>query len=113
MAQMWIGPQNGLPLSVSVVTSTSATVTGVAAITGQIIRVYKMFLVVGGTTNLTFQDGTTALSGALPFVANGSIILDNSGTPWFTTSVGNAFNIGNSGSSVQVSGTVYYTASTG
>jgi hypothetical protein len=112
MSSVTITPQNGLVLIPSVVTSTSATVAGVAAISGQIIRVYKLFLMTGGITNLTFQDGTTALSGALPFVANGSIALNMDGNPWFTTSAGNAFNIGNSGSSIQVSGIIYYTAST-
>ena len=112
MSSATIMPQNGLVLIPGAVTSTSATVVGVASISGQIIRVYKLFLVVGGVTNLTFQDGTTALSGALPFVANSSIALNMDGNPWFTTTAGNAFNIGNSGSGVQVSGTVYYTAST-
>ena len=80
----------------------------VAGVTGQIIRVYKLFLVVGGTTTLTFQDGSTGLSGGLPMVVNGSIVLDMDGQPWFKTSSGNAFNISNSGN-LQVSGTVYYT----
>lgn len=110
MAQVTIGPINGLALTAAVLTSTSSTIAAIAGVAGQIIRVYKLFLVVGGTTNLTFQDGPTALSGAIPLVANGSVTLDMDGQAWFTTSVGNAFNIGNSGSSVQVSGTVYYTA---
>jgi hypothetical protein len=110
MTQVTIGPINGLALSTVVVNSTSGTIAAPAGVTGKIIRVYKLFLVVGGTTNITFQDGTTALSGPVPLIANGSITLDMDGQAWFTTSVGNAFNIGNSGSSVQVSGTVYYTA---
>lgn len=112
MAQMWIGPQSGVVPVASVVNSSSGTVAAVAAVSGYIIRVYKLFLVVGGTSNLTFEDGSTALSGPIPLVANGSVVLDNSGTPWFTTSAGNAFNILNSGS-VQISGTVYYTATLG
>lgn len=112
MSTVWMGPQNGSPLLTAPVTSASSTIAAIAAVSGQIIRVYKLFLVVGGTTNLTFEDGNNALSGAVPMVANGSITLDMDGTPWFTTSVGNAFNIANSGS-VQVSGTVYYTVSTG
>jgi len=106
--QVWIGPQNGLNFLPQNVNSTAATIAAPSGVTGQIIRVYKIFLVVGGATNITFQDGSTALCGALPMLANGAISLPNDGTPWFTTSSGNAFNIANSGGA-QVSGIVYYT----
>lgn len=109
MTSVWLQPQNGYPILPAVINSSAATVPAVAAISGNIIRVYKIFFVVGGTTNLTFEDGSTALSGPMPFVANGSLVLDMNGTPWFTTSSGNAFNILNSGAA-SVNGTVYYTA---
>jgi hypothetical protein len=108
MSSVWMRPQNGLAIQSSVVNSSAATVTGVAGVSGQIIRVYAMVLVIGGTSNITFQDGTTALSGAMPMLANGSIVLDNNGNHWYATSSSNAFNIGNSGS-VSVNGTIYYT----
>jgi len=109
MSSMWIRPQNGYPLLHLPIDSSSSTIAAVPAISGQIIRVYAIFFVVGGTTNLTFQNGSTELTGAMPFVANGSLTLDNNGNAWAETSAGSAFNILNSGS-VQVSGTVYYTA---
>ena len=79
-----------------------------AAGAGQIIRVYKLFLVVTGATSITFKDGSTALSGAMALAANGAITLDLDGQPWFVCSPNSAFNI-NSSASTQVSGTVYYT----
>lgn len=72
------------------------------------VSVYRLFLMVGGDTNLTFQDGVSVnLSGALPLLANGTIALDLSNVPWFQTSFGNDFVL-NSTASVQVSGTLYY-----
>lgn len=114
MAQMWIGPQNGSPLQAAVINTTSTgNNTLISAATNQIIRVFKIFFVVGGTTNITMQDGaSTALTGAMPFVANGAFVLDNSGTPWFTSSAGNAIVLNQSGA-VQISGAVYYTQNSG
>lgn len=109
MSSVWIRPQNGLPLFKGAINSAAATVPLVAAITSQIIRCYKIWFVVSGATNITFQDGTTALSGAAAMTANGSFVLDMDGDAWFTTTAGNALNLLNSGS-VQISGTVYYTA---
>ena len=97
-------------LSVAVVSSSATAITAIAGATNSIFRVYKLFLVVGGTTTITFEDGTTGVSGGLPMTAtNASITLPLDGTPWFTTGRGNAFTIGNSGN-LQVSGTVYYTS---
>lgn len=102
-----IGPFNSSSLIPAVVNDASATITAVSSVAGKLIRVYRLFLVVGGVTNLTFQDGSTPQSGPLPMIANGSVVLDIDGTPWFWTSGRNNFEIANSGS-VQVSGTVYY-----
>ena len=75
---------------------------------GQIIRVYKLFIVCTGATSITFKNGSTALSGAMALAANGAITLDLDGQPWFVCSPNAAFNINSSGST-QVSGAVYYT----
>jgi hypothetical protein len=84
---------------------TTIIVPGVAA---QRVFVFKLFLVVGGATNLTFyDDSATPMSGAVPMLANGSIVLDFDSEPWFSSSVGNGFGI-NSSSAVQVSGTLLY-----
>jgi hypothetical protein len=109
MAGVSLQPMDGLGLTSAVVSSSATAISAPAAVTSQIIRIYKLFLVVAGTTNLQFQDGTTALSGAIPMVANGAVTLDLDGQPWFTCSKGNAFTISNSGG-IGVYGTVYYTA---
>ena len=108
MAGVSLQPTDGLTLQVAVVSATATAISAPAAVTSQIIRIYKLFLVSAGTTNITFEDGTTALSGALPLVANGAITLDLDGQPWFTCTRANNFTIGNSGN-LQVSGAVYYT----
>jgi hypothetical protein len=110
MAGVIITPDRAGSLAPSVVNSASATIAAPAATGSQIIRVYKLFIVVAGATNITFQDGSTALTGPMPLAANEAIVLDIDGTPWFTTSAGNAFNIANSGT-VQVSGTIFYMSS--
>lgn len=107
MSTVAILPDRMGSLANSVVNSTSSAISAPAGISGKVIRVYRLFLVVGGATNLTFEDGSNALCGPLPILANGSIVLDIDGSPWFTTTSGNAFTIANSGS-VQVSGAVYY-----
>jgi hypothetical protein len=80
----------------------------VPGVTKKRIMCYRIFLVVADATNLTFKNGpNTNLSGAIPMVANGSLVLDISNVPWFQTTSGNDFILGSSGS-VQVSGMVYY-----
>ena len=110
MAGVSIVPSdNSLILTSAVVSNAGGgAIAAPAATTGKIIRVYKLFLVVTSATSITFQDGSTALSGAMALAANGAITLDFDGVPWFTTSAGAAFNV-NSSNAVQVSGTIYYT----
>lgn len=75
------------------------------------INVHRIWLVVGGATNLTFKDGATALTGAVPMSSNGGLTFDLSGEPWFVTTIGNAFIVGSS-NAVQVSGGLWYTLTT-
>ncbi len=104
-----IGPIDGEFLQAVVVdNSGGGNIAAPAGINGEIIRVYRIMLVLGGTTNITFQDGSTALSGPMPMLANGSFFLPMDGTPHYTTSAGNAFNI-NSSAAVEVAGTVWFT----
>ncbi len=107
MAYVSLGPSGDMPLTIAVVSSSATTIAAVAGVAGSVTAVYKLFLVVGGSTNIAFADGSTAQSGALPLTTNGSITLDLDGTPWFVTAPGAAFNITNSGN-LQVSGSVYY-----
>ena len=104
-----LGPAEASPYTVAVVSSTAATISVVPAVTGQVVKVYRFYLVSSGTATVTPQDGTTAISGGVPLVANGSFVLAADGIPWFVTSPGNAFQLANSGSGVTISGAVYYT----
>ena len=104
------GP-TGLSLTPVVVNNDAGGNIAAPAANGNLVtRIWKMFLVFGGITNITMQNGNTALSGPMPFAANGTFVLDLDKKPWFTTSAGSAFNI-NSSAAEQVSGTVYYTQS--
>lgn len=87
--------------------SASGSSTVVGGVAGQRINIMKLALVIAAATNLTFQDASTPLTGAMSMLANGSIVLDCDGAPWYTTSVGNGFII-NSSSAVQVSGSLQY-----
>ena len=108
MSGVQLQPGDSGPLQSALISSTYGTITAIAGVTGSVIKVYKLFLVVTGAVTITFEDGSTALSGAMALSANGAITLDLDGQPWFPCSVGNAFNIIQS-ATTQVSGTVYYT----
>ena len=79
----------------------------IAGVLGQTAKVYRLFLVAAGATNLTIKDGATALTGAIALPANGSITLDFDGEPWFTGSPNTNFII-NSSAAVQISGRIYF-----
>src|SRR6266704_1455429 len=81
--------------------------TVIAAVTGAPITVFGFFFTVAGATNITFKDGSTALSGAVVFTGNGSAMtLQINDEPYFYCAPGDAFVMNNS-NAVQVSGTVY------
>ena len=108
MAGVSLQPADGLKLQVAVVSATATSSTAPAATAANIIRVYKLFLVNTSATNIQFQDGTTALTGAMALAANGAITLDLDGTPWFTCPANTSFTLVQSGTT-QISGTIYYT----
>lgn len=92
--------------------ATGGDLTIIAAVSGQRIRVYKIYLVVTAATTLTFKDGSSnSLSGGMDLAANGSITLDFDGQPWHLTSPGNAYII-NSSAATKVAGQVYFTQNT-
>lgn len=82
----------------------------IPAVPGKLISVVRVFLVIGGATNLAFKDGSNLQSGPLPLVANATFVLDMAkDRPWFqTTNVLNNLVL-NSSAAVQISGVVYYT----
>jgi hypothetical protein len=98
---------NPLP-SIPINFNASGNNTIIIGITGQIIRVFRFFVVVAGATNLTFFDGPNALTGPVPLAQNEAMVFTFDTKPWFLCSVGNNFII-NSSPGVQVSGAAYYT----
>jgi hypothetical protein len=73
-------------------------------------KLYRLVLMFAGPTNLTFKDGTTPLSGPMPFIANQGLVLDFSGDPWYEGSLNTDFII-NSSVGVQMSGSAWITVS--
>ena len=99
-------PQASLPINFAA----SGDNVIIPAVAGKFIWMYRILFVVGAATSLTFIDGTpggTVLSGAFPFSAGGSMVLDDSGDAWYMTTPGNALVLNNLGA-VQVSGTVWF-----
>jgi hypothetical protein len=78
-----------------------------AGVAGKTVKLHRLLLVMGAPTNITIEDGTTSLSGPMPFFASGTLVLDFTGDPWYASSLGNALNI-NSSNAVQISGTAWY-----
>ena len=87
--------------------STSGDQPVVSATSSQTTRVHRLFLVAAGATTITFKSASTGLTGAITLTAGGSIVLDVSSEPWFTTGANEAFII-NSSAAVQISGRLYY-----
>lgn len=81
----------------------------VGGLTSKSIKVLQFFLVMAGATNLTLKSGTTALSGALTFLTDGTFVLDYIQLP-ITCNAADNFVI-NSSQAVQVSGMVWYVVS--
>lgn len=109
-AQIRIAPAPASLLTPFVINSTSTAIQLCAGSSGLTVKLHRLILFVSVPTNITFQNASTPLSGPIPLSYNGSIILDISGDPWYTTSSGSALNLGNS-AGAQVSGTAWYVQS--
>jgi len=86
----------------------------IAAVTGRRILVWKMNFTVGGATTITaysdVQATGTALSGAYNLTANGSsLFFPYDSSPYFITAQGKSFNLYSTGTTIQISGAIYYT----
>jgi len=88
--------------------TTAGDLTLIPAVAGKTIKVYRVFLMSGVAGMLTPKDGATPFCGPLPFSANGGLIMDYDGKPWFTCSLGNAF-VMNMSAAGQLSGRIGYT----
>lgn len=113
MTEVTLGPLDGDSSVTATVIITAATgdYVPISGVAGSVIRIYAILLVPGGTTNITFKNGSTAISGAIPFTSTqimGPLMMPFSGQPYYTLSVGNSFAI-NSSAAVALGGNVWYT----
>ncbi len=93
-----------------IVNSSSNTIALVAAQPNQRVGIFRVALVVGGATTITFQDtGGNALSGPYAMAANGSITLDVSGNmdSWWNSNTGFGVQLSQN-SGVAIGGDVWY-----
>lgn len=81
----------------------------ISAVADQKIRVLMVIIMSGGTVNATFQSGAsgTALTGAMPLIANVGFSSGYSEIGHFETGFGELLNLSLSGST-QVSGWIVY-----
>lgn len=86
-------------------TSGDRTIVSVAA--GSRFKLISLFLMTGGTVNITIKTGSTSRSGALPMVANLGFHYDPGPQAPLVGADGEDFVLNLSGA-VQVSGTVIY-----
>lgn len=105
-------PTTALSSRTAINAASSGDNTLIAAVTGQTIRVHKLFLIASGAVNIKFKDGAggTDFHPAIPLYAGGGMTLDFDGDPWFLTTAGNAFVL-NLSAAVQISGRIYYSQS--
>lgn len=103
-------PIQGAIQAATINTASSGDNTIVAAVSGESVRVWKIWFWVNGTVSVTIKDGAgTNLTGAMAMVAQNEFVRNLDETiPWFVTTAGNAFIINLNGA-VQISGRVYYT----
>lgn len=80
----------------------------VAGVSGQVIKIWKLFFRANGDLTVTIKDGATALTGAMDFAQGGSFTLPKDTDPWFTLAANSPFRL-TVAQAVQLSGRVYYT----
>src|SRR5579864_191448 len=99
-----MAPHRSATKSVVLNFNSSGDNTVIAAVAGAPINVYCIVYTVSGATNITFKDGTTALSGSYILTGNGSSqTMPMSDEPWFQIQPGDAF-VMNSSNAVAVAG---------
>lgn len=101
---------SGSQLTKQTVNITTATTTAVVAGTAsQFVRVYRIMLNIAATQTLNIiSSGGSSLTGAaMSFAANGGLVLDFDGEPWFTTLTGEGLSFITTTTGA-VTGIVYY-----
>lgn len=107
MPYMSMGPSHDMPYLTATVSATAQTVTPVTGVAGNVIRVYAVILGGSTTTVVTFQDSTGVFTGGITLALGNALVLENQGTPWFTTAPGASFQIVNTVATL--GGVIYYT----
>lgn len=101
---------NGTQLTRQTVNITTATTTAIVTATAsQAVRVYKMVLNVAAaqTLNIISSGGTSLVGAAMSFGANGGLVLDFDGEPWYVSVTGEGLSFVTTTTGA-VTGTVYY-----
>lgn len=79
----------------------------IAAVTGQVITIWRLLLWSNGDNQLSIRDGATPLMGAMDLAQGAEVLLPKDADPWFTLGVNSPFNL-NTTQAAQLSGRVYY-----
>lgn len=100
---------DGTGLTKVQVNITTATTTELVALTAsQFIRVYKVMLNIAAAQTIDFRSNGVTLNGApMSFAANGNLVLDFDGEPWFVSTISQNFAI-TSSTTGAITGVVYY-----
>jgi len=108
-------PKTGLWTQLAINCSNSGANIIIPGVTGQTVRVMRMFFVNSNSstsTNVTIQDtGSLSFTGSFLMLSGGSFNgIDSNGEPLFTSEVGQGIQL-NQTAAVQLSGAVWYTQS--
>lgn len=109
MSNVSLGPAETMLFSTALISATAQTITPVAAVSGQVIRVYGF---VGGgsaATGVTFQDSTAAFTGVISLALGVPLVMPVTGAPYFISAPGASFQIVNT--TATLGGILYYTQS--
>lgn len=106
MPYVSLGPSDDMPYSTALITATAQTITPVASVTGQIIRVYGFIGAGTAATTVTFQDSTAAFTGAIQLALGIPLVMPPTGAPYFISAPGASFQIVNSAATL--GGILYY-----
>ena len=87
--------------------SGSGDVVVVPGLVGKLTKVIQLILVVGGPTTLTFKCDSGVISGPMPMLSNGSMVIDYIQVPITCYNPGESFIINNSGG-VSIGGIIWY-----
>jgi hypothetical protein len=108
--QRYAAPATSKLTRINISFSTSASSTLLAGVGGQTIRVHRILFTSSAATTAQFESSTSAISGEMNFAANGALVLDNDGEPWYVTSTADPLRLHITTAS-QISGNLWYTQS--